>query len=127
MTKLFSLTAAVAAAGLTAGAASAQQNLTAETANASGVPGNTVLALGEFAAAAGIANIQVSTGQTLTNSLQNTAEGKTDITAAPFILPFLMSRGVGPYAKLGEETGSEYADRLASQIAPAFHVGTVIG
>ncbi len=93
--------------------ANAQMNLSAETANAGGVPGNTVLALGEVASAAGIADIQVATGQTLTNSLQNTAEGKTDITAAPFLLPFLMSKGLGPYAKLGEETGKEYADRLA--------------
>ncbi len=113
MTKHFSLTAALAAAGLMAGAASAQVNLTAETANPSGVPGNTVLALGEFASQAGVADIQVATGQTLTNSVQNAAEGKTDITAAPFILPFLLSKGVGPYAKLGAETGAEYADRLA--------------
>ena len=91
----------------------AQVNLSAETANANGVPGNTVLALGEFANAAGVANIQVATGQTLTNSIQNVAEGKSDISAAPFILPFLLSRGVGPYAKLGKDTGAEYADRLA--------------
>jgi len=93
--------------------ASAQTNLSAETATATGVPGNTVLTLGEVASAAGIADIQVAMGQTLTNSLQNTAEGKTDIAPAPFILPFLMSKGAGPYAKLGEATGSEYADRLA--------------
>ncbi len=111
--KLTKFAAAVAAMGLIAGAAAAQQNLTAETANAAGVPGNTVLALGEFASAAGIANIQVATGQTLTNSVQNVAEGKTDITATPFILPFLLSRGAGPYAKLGPETGAEYVDRLA--------------
>ena len=91
----------------------AQVNLSAETANANGVPGNTVLALGEFANAAGVANIQVATGQTLTNSIQNVAEGKSDISAAPFILPFLLSRGVGPYAKLGKDTGADYADRLA--------------
>ncbi len=102
-----------AVACVVAAQANAQVNLSAETASATGVPGNTVLALGEVASAAGIANIQVATGQTLTNSLQNTAEGKTDITAAPFLLPFLMSRGVGPYAKLGEETGADYASRLA--------------
>ena len=112
MSRLWKATA-IAIACAFAVQASAQVNLSAETANAGGVPGNTVLALGEVSAAAGIANIQVATGQTLTNSLQNTAEGKTDITAAPFLLPFLMSRGVGPYAKLGEETGADYADRLA--------------
>ncbi|MEL7114863.1 MAG: TAXI family TRAP transporter solute-binding subunit [Pseudomonadota bacterium] len=112
----------VAVAGLSASAALAQVNLTAETANASGVPGNTVLALGEFAAQAGVANIQVATGQTLTNSIQNAAEGKTDITAAPFILPFLMSRGAGPYAKLGKETGAEYAGRLS--VLYTYRLGT---
>ncbi len=111
--KFTKIAAALAATGMLAGAATAQQNLTAETANATGVPGNTVLSLGEFASAAGIANIQVATGQTLTNSVQNVAEGKTDITATPFILPFLLSRGAGPYAKLGAETGAEYVDRLA--------------
>ncbi len=111
--KLKKIAAALAATGFLAGAAAAQQNLTAETANAAGVPGNTVLALGEFASAAGIADIQVATGQTLTNSVQNVAEGKTDITATPFILPFLLSRGAGPYAKLGPESGAEYVDRLA--------------
>ncbi len=105
--------AVAAAICLLAAQTNAQVNLSAETANPGGVPGNTVLALGEVASAAGIADIQVATGQTLTNSLQNTAEGKTDISAAPFLLPFLMSRGVGPYAKLGEETGTDYADRLA--------------
>lgn len=114
MTKRFSMSAMiVAAAAMVASTASAQVNLSAETANANGVPGNTVLALGEFATQAGVANIQVATGQTLTNSIQNVAEGKSDISAAPFILPFLLSRGVGPYAALGKEKGAEYADRLA--------------
>ena len=95
--KLTKFAAVFAVAGVLGASVHAQENLTAETANAAGVPGNTVLALGEFAGAAGVADIQVATGQTLTNSLQNTAEGKTDITAAPFILPFLMSKGAGPY------------------------------
>lgn len=103
----------------------AQVNLSAETANANGVPGNTVLALGEFANAAGVANVQVATGQTLTNSIQNVAEGKSDISAAPFILPFLLSRGVGPYAKLGKDTGAEYADRLAVLYTYRFGVFTL--
>lgn len=111
LTKIFAST--VLATGLAASAALAQANLTAETAGANGVPGNTVLGLGEVAAQAGVANIQVATGQTLTNSLQNTAEGKTDITAAPFILPFLLSKGIGPYAKLGPEKGAELAGKLS--------------
>lgn len=56
--------------------------------------------------------MQVTTGQTLTNSVQNVAEGKTDVAAAPFVLAFLMSRGVGPYANLGAETGAELAGNL---------------
>ena len=116
------LAAAVAASLSFASAAFAQANLTAETANAAGVPGNTVLALGEAASGAGIANIQVATGQTLTNSIQNTAEGKTDITAAPFILPFLLSRGAGPYAKLGKEKGAELAGNLA--VLYTYRLGT---
>lgn len=93
--------------------AHAQANLTAETASPVSAPGVTVLALSELASSAGIANIQVSTGQTLTNSVQNVAEGKTDIAAAPFALPFLMSKGVGPYATLGNEKGAELAANLA--------------
>ncbi|MDB3892146.1 C4-dicarboxylate ABC transporter substrate-binding protein [Alphaproteobacteria bacterium] len=126
MSKKFSLPVMlVAAASMVASTASAQMNLSAETANASGVPGNTVLALGEFATQAGIANIQVATGQTLTNSLQNVAEGNTDIAAAPFILPFLLGRGVGPYASLGKEKGADYADRLAVLYTYRFGVFTM--
>lgn len=121
MSKLFSLTALVAA-GLVATSASAQVNLTAETANAAGIPGNTVLALAEYASEGGIANIQVATGQTLTNSVQNLAEGKTDISATPFILPFLLSRGAGPYAALGAEKGKELSDGLA--VLYTYRLGT---
>ena len=109
------ITGAMAVLGFAAGlgTASAQVNLTAETAAPNTAPGVSVLTLGEVAAAAGIANIQVATGQTLTNSVQNVAEGKTDIAAAPFILPFLLERGAGPYAKIGKEQGAELASKLA--------------
>lgn len=93
--------------------AQAQVNLTAETASPDSAPGVSVIALSEAAAKYNVANIQVSAGQTLTNSVQNVAEGKSDIAAAPFILPFLMSKGVGPYAKLGKEKGSELTGKLA--------------
>lgn len=92
---------------------SAQSNLTAETAAPVTVPGQTVLSLAEVANAAGIADIQVATGQTLTNSVQNVAEGKTDIAAAPFLLPFLLSKGAGPYAALEKESAAELASNLA--------------
>ena len=96
-----------------ASAAQAQTVLTAETAAPNTTPGISIISLSEAAASAGIADIQVSAGQTLTNSVQNVAEGKTDIAAAPFILPFLLSRGVGPYAGLGAEAGADLASNLA--------------
>jgi len=92
--------------------ASAAENLTAETAGPGGAPYTTIISLGELAGAAEIANFQVLDSQTLTNSLQNVAEGKTDVAAAPFILPFLMSKGAGPYAKTGKEAGAELASNL---------------
>ena len=95
-----------------ASAANAQLNLTAETGPAAGPVGLSVISLAEVAAKAKVADIQVATGQTLTNSVQNVAEGKSDIAAAPFVLPFLMSRGVGPYAKLGKEKGAELSANL---------------
>ena len=96
-----------------AASAQAQTILTAETAAPNTTPGISIISLSEAAAQAGVADIQVTSGQTLTNSVQNVAEGKTDIAAAPFILPFLLSRGVGPYAGLGPEKGGELADNLA--------------
>lgn len=102
----------IAAFGLATGA-QAQTILSAETASPYSAPGVSVIALSEAAAKAGVADIQVATSQTLTNSVQNVAEGKTDVAAAPFILPFLLSRGVGPYAGLGKEKGAELASQLA--------------
>ena len=107
------LLTAVAAAFCVAGSAHAQTILTAETAAPGTTPGISIISLSEAAAQEGIADIQVLSGQTLTNSVQNVAEGNSDIAAAPFILPFLMSRGVGPYAGLGEEAGAELASNLA--------------
>ncbi len=106
----------LAAFGLIAGVsatAHAMENLTAETAAPGGAPHTSTTTLGELAAAAGIANFQVLDSQTLTNSVQNVAEGKTDVAAAPLILPFLMSKGAGPYAKMGKEKGAKMAKGLA--------------
>lgn len=101
------LVSAGMAIGLLAGTASAQTLLTAETGPPATVPFTSTTTLAEIAAGAGIANMQVADSQTLTNSLQNVAEGKTDVSGAPLILTFLMSKGAGPYAKLGKEKGSE--------------------
>lgn len=95
------------AMGLLVSTASAQALLTAETGPPGTVPFTAQTTLAEVATAAGIANFQVADSQTLTNSLQNLAEGKTDVSGAPLILTFLMSKGAGPYAKLGAEKGAE--------------------
>lgn len=95
-----------------ASTASAQANLTAETASPGGSTYLSAAHLTEVAGVAEIANIQLAEGQTLTNSIQNVAEGKTDIAGTPYILPFLMSRGVGPYGSLGAETGAELSSNL---------------
>ena len=105
--------AGIAAAVCLAASAQAQTILTAETAAPNTTPGISIISLSEAAAKEGVADIQVSAGQTLTNSVQNVAEGNSDIAASPFILPFLLSRGVGPYAGLGAEKGAELADQLA--------------
>ncbi len=102
------------AALLIATSAGAQSILTAETAAPNTTPGISIISLSEAAAKEGIADIQVSSGQTLTNSVQNVAEGKTDIAAAPYILPFLLSRGVGPYASIGAEDGAKLVENLAA-------------
>ena len=90
----------------------AAENLTGETAAPGGSIHLSMVHLAEAASAAGVANIQVADGQTLTNSIQNVAEGKSDIAGTPYILPFLLSKGRGPYSKLGEEKGAELADNL---------------
>ncbi len=96
-----------AIAGTMATTAAAQVNLTSNTAGAGTTVALTATALVEYASERGIANIQLKDGQTGTNYFQLLAEGKIDIANGPFILPFFMSRGVGPYASLGKETGAE--------------------
>ena len=105
------MVAAATAMTLTTGAW-AQANLTAETASPGGATHLSPAHLTEIAGTKGIASIQLADGQTLTNSIQNVAEGKTDIASTPHILPFLMSRGVGPYGSLGKEKGAELASNL---------------
>ena len=108
---------AAATVAMMANGTYAQTNLTAETASPGGSAYLAPSHLTEIAGTKGIANIQLADGQTLTNSIQNVAEGKTDIAGAPHILPFLMSRGVGPYGSLGKEKGAELAGNLRA-IAP---------
>lgn len=103
-------TAAVAATALlSAPAAKSQANLTAQTAGPGTVVHLAPTALAEYAGARGVANIQLKDGQTTTDYLLATAEGKSDIAAGPFILPFLLGLGAGPYANIGKEEGAELA------------------
>lgn len=110
--KPMKLMAATVAAMVFASGAFAQANLTAETASPGGSTYLSLAHLTEIAGTESVANIQLSDGQTLTNSIQNVAEGKTDIAGTPYILPFLMNRGVGPYGSLGKEKGAELAGNL---------------
>ncbi len=105
--KKLSLLSMAAATSFFCGTAFSQDILTAETGPPGTVPFTAMTTLAEIASADKIANFQVADSQTLTNSLQNVAEGKTDISGAPLILTFLMSKGAGPYAKLGKEQGAE--------------------
>ena len=95
-----------------AGHSQAQINMSAETAGPTGVPGNVMGHMADVLAEKKIANLQVAQGQTLTNSVRNVAQGKTDLASAPIILPFLLSRGVGPYGKIGKKKGAELAANL---------------
>ncbi len=79
-----------------------QVNLSAEASSPGNSPHLSIIHMAEIASEAGIANLQVQEGQTLTNSVKNVAEGKTDIAPMPIILGFLMSKGRGPYSKLGD-------------------------
>lgn len=103
------ITAAIA---LTTTAANAQVNLSAETVSPGGSAYLGPAHLAEVAAKRGIANFQLNDSAVLTNSVQNVAEGKTDVAVMPMILPFLLSRGVGPYTSLGPKKGKELAGNL---------------
>lgn len=105
------------AGALAAGSATAQANLTAETSSPGNSPHVSIVHLAEAASAAGVASLQVQEGQVLTNSVQNVAEGRTDIAAMPMILGFLLSAGRGPYSSLGAEKGAELAANLRA-LAP---------
>ncbi|WP_158971144.1 TAXI family TRAP transporter solute-binding subunit [Chachezhania sediminis] len=105
--------AAVAASSITiSGAATAAENLTAYT-SAPGVAVHLSIAhLAEVASERDIADIQITLGQTGADATQAVAEGRIDIGICPFILPFLMSKGLGPYAAMGPDKGAELASNL---------------
>lgn len=110
--KFWKFSAWAGAAAMAATGAFAQTNLTVETVSPGGSAYLGPAHLAEVASQRGIANMQLNDSAVLTNSVQNVAEGKTDIAVMPLILPFLLSRGVGPYGSLGAEKGAELAGNL---------------
>lgn len=86
--------------------------LTMESATPGGATDVTAKNLAEVAAANKIATIQVSGGKTLTKSMLQVAQGKTDISAMPFVLHFLLAKGLGPYSGVGRKKGKELAANL---------------
>ena len=109
MIKTALLGAAVAFAPL---AASAQTTLTAETTAPGSGPHYIDTTLAAILDSAGVATLQITEGATLTNSVQAVAEGRLDMAPAPLILPFLLSRGIGPYSGVGAEDGAGLAGNL---------------
>lgn len=90
----------------------AQANLTAETTSPGSTPHYIDTTLAGILESAGVATLQITEGATLTNSVQAVAEGQLDMAPAPLILPFLLSRGIGPYSGVGEDQGAELAGNL---------------
>ena len=93
-------------------AAAAQATLTAETTTPGSTPHYIDTTRAAVLDSAGVATMQITEGATLTNSVQAVAEGRLDMAPAPLILPFLMSRGIGPYSGIGAEDGAELAKNI---------------
>jgi len=94
------------------GTALTAENLTAYTSGPGVAVHLSISHLAEVAAQRDIADIQITLGQTGANATLAVAEGRASIGICPFILPFLMSKGVGPYAAMGAEKGAELAANL---------------
>ncbi|MEP5729351.1 MAG: TAXI family TRAP transporter solute-binding subunit [Sulfitobacter sp.] len=92
--------------------ASAQITLTAETTSPGSTPHYIDSTLAAVLDSAGVATMQITEGATLTNSVQAVAEGQLDMAPAALILPFLLSRGIGPYSGVGPEKGAELASNI---------------
>ena len=92
--------------------ASAQANLTAETTTPGSTPHYIDTTLAAVLDSANVATLQITEGATLTNSVQAVAEGQLDMAPAPLILPFLLSRGIGPYSGIGAARGAELAENI---------------
>jgi TRAP-type uncharacterized transport system substrate-binding protein len=119
------MTAALLTGALATSQSYAAENLTAMTSAPGTAVHLTIAHLAEIASERGLADIQITLGQTGANATQAVAEGRTDIGICPFILPFLMSKGVGPYAAMGPEKGAELAANLRILYPYSFGVYTL--
>jgi TRAP-type uncharacterized transport system substrate-binding protein len=121
MKKILALTIATIFATGTAGA----QNITLS--HSSGTPGGTSDIAGKnlakVAATSKIATIQVQNGKTLTRTVRDVAEGKSDISAGGMIHGFLMAKALGPYSGLGKEKGKKLAGNL--RILYPYHLASI--
>ena len=90
----------------------AQVNLVAHAAGAGTAGGLAATGLVEFAAEAGVANIQLKDGQTGAKYIPALGEGKIDIAGAPHHVPFLLGRAAGPFGSIGKEKGAEMAAKI---------------
>ncbi|AXS42774.1 C4-dicarboxylate ABC transporter substrate-binding protein [Breoghania sp. L-A4] len=109
--RVFGALACATGMALSSAGAFAQANLTAETSSAGNSPHLSITHMADVLSEEGIASLQVQEGQTLTNSIINVAEGKTDVAALPLILRFLLEKGRGPFSKQGEN-GAKLAANL---------------
>lgn len=87
--------------GVDGGAALAQVELSAATASIGNAPHLAISHLAAVARARGIAGLQVTEDQTLTNVILDVAEGRTDISSMPLLLVVLLSQGRGPFSTQG--------------------------
>lgn len=120
-----SILLAGAAALIMAGSANAQIITLSMSAATPG--GSTDIAaknLAEVAATNKIATIQVQVGKTLTKTMRDVAEGKSDLTSGAMILQFLMARSLGPYAGLKKNNkGKELAGKL--RLLYPYHLASI--
>jgi len=117
------LLAGAAALFVASGAQAQNIKLTMTAATPGGSTDIAAKNLAEVAAINNIATIQVQTGKTLTKTMRDVAEGRTDITAGAMILNFLMAKGLGPYSGLGKEKGKELAGNL--RLLYPYHLASI--
>lgn len=125
MLRVKSILSLATAGVLCAGMAGAQTNLTVETTGQGASNHSILVTLGEIASSEGIADFQFLSDQVLTNSLLNLARGQSDIVPTPLILPFLLTKGAGPYATVGAEEGTAMMGKVSALFTFSFGGNTL--